>query len=60
MITMMMMMKYSPAYRKVCDIQDNGGGTDDKGQEIGEGGDGVSGVSDNDNNDDEILTGIWW
>ena len=60
-ITIIMMMKYSPAYggksadgsgnddddeiltgieKKVGDTHEDGGGTDDKGQEVSEGGDG--------------------
>ena len=46
-------IKYSPAFG---DTQEDGGGTDDKGQEVSEGGDGGGG--DNDGDKDEILTGI--
>ena len=45
---MMMMMKYSPAYRKVCDIQDNGG----------EYGDYDVDGDDVEDDDDELLSGI--
>lgn len=54
---MMMMMKYSPAYRKVCDAQDDRGCTNDKGMEADEGGNG--GGSDGDNDDDDGVIPVY-
>ena len=53
----MMMMKYSPACRKVCYAQDGRGCTNDKGLEADEGGNG--GGSDGDNDDDDGVIPVY-